>query len=157
MVQFECPRHRNPSVLSILGKGKSPQLPLLALWGNKNGLPSMKVKELEIFQNKSGLKGCKWSSLSAPGTETPQSYPYWERENLPTPIIRQLLHVNHTWSVRKVEKKFQQNFFLDATIKPLSTYTKKLKIVWMLLLRSTQSYSLPVMLRFTTVQIVLAH
>ena len=27
------------------------------------------------------LKGCKWSSLNAPGTETPQSHPYWERGN----------------------------------------------------------------------------
>ena len=32
----------------------------------------------------------KWSSLNAPGTETPQSYPYWEREILPTPIISPL-------------------------------------------------------------------
>ena len=45
----------------------------------------MKVKELENSQNKSGLKDCKWSSLNASGTETPQSYPYWEREILPTP------------------------------------------------------------------------
>ena len=43
--------------------------PLLALWGNKNGLPSMKVKKMEKFQNKRGLMGCKWSSLNAPGTE----------------------------------------------------------------------------------------
>ena len=27
-----------------------------------------------------GLKGCKWSSLNAPGTETPQSHPYcWKK------------------------------------------------------------------------------
>ena len=43
----------------------------------------MKVKKFENIQNKIGLKGCKWSSLKAPGTETPQSYPYWEREILP--------------------------------------------------------------------------
>ena len=43
----------------------------------------MKVKELEIFQNKSGLKGCKWSSLKAPGTETPLSHPYWKLEEFP--------------------------------------------------------------------------
>ena len=36
----------------------------------------MKVKKLKIFQNKSGLKGCKWSSLNAPGAETPESYPF---------------------------------------------------------------------------------
>ena len=46
MVQFECPRHSNPSVSSILGDGKFSQLPKLALWGNKNGLPSMKVEKL---------------------------------------------------------------------------------------------------------------
>ena len=40
----------------------------------------MKVEKLEKFQNKMGLKGCKWSSLIAPGTETPQSYPYLERK-----------------------------------------------------------------------------
>ena len=34
----------------------------------------MKEKKFEIFQNKMGLKGCKWSSLNAPGTETPVSY-----------------------------------------------------------------------------------
>ena len=57
---------------------------------NKNWIPTMKVEKLENFQNKIGLTGCKWSSLNAPGTETPQSYPYWEREILPTPIISPL-------------------------------------------------------------------
>ena len=50
----------------------------LALWGNKNWLPSMKVKKLEKFQYKMGLKGCKWSSLIAPGTEIPLCHPYWK-------------------------------------------------------------------------------
>ena len=35
----------------------------------------MKVKKFEKFQNKIGLKCCKWSSLNAPGTETPLSHP----------------------------------------------------------------------------------
>ena len=83
MVQFECPRHGNPSVSSIFKVGGISLFPLLALWGNKNWLPSMKVKKLEKVQNKMGLKDCKWSSLKAPGTETPQSYPYWERGNSP--------------------------------------------------------------------------
>ena len=69
MVQFECPRHWNPSVSSILEVGRISLFPLLALWGNKNGLPSMKVKELENVLNKIGSTGCKWSSLNAPGTE----------------------------------------------------------------------------------------
>ena len=30
----------------------------------------MKVKKLENVHNKMGLKGCKWSSLNAPGTGT---------------------------------------------------------------------------------------
>ena len=47
----------------------------LALWGNKNWPPSMKVKKFKFLQNKMGLKGCKWSSLNAVGTETPQSHP----------------------------------------------------------------------------------
>ena len=68
------PQALKPLSLIHIGKGKISQLPLLALWGNKNWLPSMKVKELEILQNKSGLKGCKWSSLNAKSTETPMSY-----------------------------------------------------------------------------------
>ena len=50
--------------------------PLLALWGNKNWPPSMKVKMMENFQNKRGLKGCKWSSLNCPCTENPMSQPF---------------------------------------------------------------------------------
>ena len=50
--------------------------PLLAHWGNKNWPPSMKVKKLENFQNKSGSRGCKWSRLNGPGTENPQSHPF---------------------------------------------------------------------------------
>ena len=46
----------------------------------------MKVKELENFQNKSGLKGCKWSSSKVRGTETPQSHPYWKLGEFPFPI-----------------------------------------------------------------------
>ena len=45
----------------------------------------MKVKKLKIFQDKMGLKGCKWSSLNAPGTETPQSHPYWVLGEFPFP------------------------------------------------------------------------
>ena len=54
---------------------KNSLFPLLALWGNKNWPPSMKVKKMEIFQNKVGLMGCKWSSLNAPGIETHLSHP----------------------------------------------------------------------------------
>ena len=63
---------------------------LLALWGNKNWPPSMKVKKLEIFQNKRGLKGCKWSSLNAQVTENPLSHPIWGLEEFPISIIAPL-------------------------------------------------------------------
>ena len=36
----------------------------------------MKVKKLEIFQNKMGLKDCTWSSLNALSNETPVSHPF---------------------------------------------------------------------------------
>ena len=61
---------------------------LLARWGNTNWPPSMKVKKLEIFQNKRGLKGCKWSSLNAPGTENPLSHSLLGLEEYPFPISR---------------------------------------------------------------------
>ena len=48
---------------------------LLALWGNKNGLPSMKIKKVENFENKIGSKHCKWSSLNAQSTEIHVSHP----------------------------------------------------------------------------------
>ena len=64
-----------------------PHCPLLALWGNKNWPPSMKVEKLEKFFNKMGLMGCKWSSLNAPGTETPLSHSVLELGEFPSPII----------------------------------------------------------------------
>ena len=51
----------------------NPPFPLLALWGNKKWLPSMKVKKMEKFQNKIGWMDSKWSSLNVPGTENPLS------------------------------------------------------------------------------------
>ena len=46
----------------------------LAHRGNKNWTPSMKMKKLENFLNKSGSRGCKWSRLNGPGTQTPLSH-----------------------------------------------------------------------------------
>ena len=51
---------------------------LLALWGNKNWPPSMKVKNTENFQNKCDLMGCLWSSLNAPSTGNPRYHPIWK-------------------------------------------------------------------------------
>ena len=61
--------------------------PLLALWGIKNWPPSMKVKMMEILQQKSSLKGIKWSSLNAPGTENPLAHLLLWLEEFPFPII----------------------------------------------------------------------
>ena len=56
---------------------------LLAFWGNKNWPPSMKVEKLEKFQTLMTSKGCKWSSLNGPGTETPLSHPVLELCDFP--------------------------------------------------------------------------
>ena len=70
------------TLLAANGPGTEPicliknspfSISILALWANKNWLPSMKLKELEKFLSKIGLRGCKWSSLNAPGTEIPMS------------------------------------------------------------------------------------
>ena len=87
MVQFECPKHPKPPVSFFSGVGRIPLFPLLALWGNKIGLPSIKVKKFENCQNKSGSTGCKWSSLNARGTENPLSHPILRLEEFPFPII----------------------------------------------------------------------
>ena len=63
---------------------------LLALWGNKNWPPSIKMKQIENCQNKMGLKGCKWSSLNASGTQTPLFHSVLELEKLPFPTISPL-------------------------------------------------------------------
>ena len=48
----------------------------LTIWRQSSyGLPSMKVKKLEKFWNKMVLKGCKWSSLNAPRSETHVPHP----------------------------------------------------------------------------------
>ena len=64
--------------------------PLLALWGNKNWPTSMKVKKLKIFWNKMGSMDCKWSSLNAPGTQTPLPHPILKLGEVPFPIVSPL-------------------------------------------------------------------
>ena len=84
--------------------------PLLALWGNKNWPPSMKVKKLEIFQNKWGLKGCQWSSLNAQGTGNPLSHPILKLVEFPFPLIGPLWG-NKNWppSMKVKKLKFYGN------------------------------------------------
>ena len=65
----------------------NPPFPLLALRGNKNWPPSMKVKKLWKFGKKSGSVGCKWSSLNTPGTGNPLSHSIWKLDESPFPII----------------------------------------------------------------------
>ena len=72
---------------SIIGQGL---FPLLALLGNKNWPPSMKVKKLKIFWNQMGVMGCTWSRLNAPGTENPLSHPILKLDEFPFPIISPL-------------------------------------------------------------------
>ena len=65
---LNAPCNENPLPHSVLGLWEFP-FPIIGLWGNKNWLSIMKVKKLENFKNKMGLKCCKWSSIIAPSTE----------------------------------------------------------------------------------------
>ena len=78
---------------------------LLALWGNKNWPPSMKVEKMENFQNKRCLMGCKWSGLNAPGTETPLCHPILRLDEFPFPIIG--LWGNKNWPPSMKVKKLK--------------------------------------------------
>ena len=60
---------------------------ILALWGNKNWPPSMKVKKLKMFQNKMGLMGCKWFGLNAPGTKVLLSHSILKLDEFPFFIL----------------------------------------------------------------------
>ena len=51
--------------------------------------PSIKVEKFENLGNKIGLTGCKWSSLNAPGTDTPESHPFLE--------LGDFLFLNEKW------------------------------------------------------------
>ena len=83
---LDVPGTGNPLSHSLWGLKEFP-FNIILLWGNKNWPPSMNVKKMENFQNKRGLKGCKWSSLKAPGTENPLSHPLLGLEEFPFPII----------------------------------------------------------------------
>ena len=78
---------------------------LLALWGNKNGLPSMKVQKLNIYKNKSDSTGCKWPSLNAPGTEAPLSHPILKLGEFPFPLLA--LWGNKNWPPSMKVKKLE--------------------------------------------------
>ena len=74
---------------------KNSLFPLLALWGNKKWLPSMKMKKMENFQNKMGFVGCKWTSLNAPGIMIHLHRPILELGDYQFPLLA--LWVNNKW------------------------------------------------------------
>ena len=73
MVQFECPRYRNNCVSFT-----AERIPFLIFSSGviRNGIPSIKLRTIENFWDKISLTGCKWSSLNAPGTDTPVSHSF---------------------------------------------------------------------------------
>ena len=79
-----APKNKSEKVVIIY---VASLFPFLALWGNKNWLPSMKMKKMETYQDKSGSTGYKWSSLIAPGTGNPLSHSVLGLEEFPFPII----------------------------------------------------------------------
>ena len=78
--QLQAPK---PLCLVHFWSCKNSLFSVLALWGNKNWPPTMKAKKLDDCKNKSGLRACKWSSLNAPGTQTPLSWPFMKLQEFP--------------------------------------------------------------------------
>ena len=87
--RLNAPGYKNLRSHPFLELGEFPFLIIRPL-GNKNGLPSMKVQKLKIYQNKSDSTGCKWPSLNASGTETPLSHQFLELGEIPFLIISPL-------------------------------------------------------------------
>ena len=83
---MNAPGTENPLSHPVLKLEEFP-FPIIGLWGNKNWPPSMKMKKMEIFKNKRGLKGCKWSSMNAPSIESPLCPSFLRLEEFPFPII----------------------------------------------------------------------
>ena len=48
---------------------------------------SLWSQKFEKIQNKLCLTGCKWSSLDAPGTESPLSHSGWDNFTFPFPFL----------------------------------------------------------------------
>ena len=92
------PQVLKPICLIQFCSWESSLFPLLALWGNKNWPPRMKVKKLENFLNKSGSSGCKWSSLNAPGAQ----------EDIITPPIMDDTNTSHcASSAFNIQRRFE--------------------------------------------------
>ena len=80
------PQVPKPLCLIQFWNWKNSFFSLSALWGNKNWPLSIKMKQIENSHNKMGLKGCKWSSLIAPGIQTPLSHVILELRDFPIDI-----------------------------------------------------------------------
>ena len=122
MVQFECPRHWNASVLSILGIGRIPISQYLPSGGNKNWPPNMNVKKMKNSPYKMGLKDCKWSIFNAPGFETPLSHPFLELGEFSVISICPL-GVNENWppSMKgRLNDQPYQPYWLLRSLRPLA-------------------------------------
>ena len=94
MVQFDSPWHLKSSVSSSFKVG---WIPFSHYWLSgviRIGLPSMKVKKFETFQNKRGSTCCKWPNLNTPGTQTPLHHPIPEltKPNLTPSCLSTLPH-----------------------------------------------------------------
>ena len=81
-------RHSNPLLSHSVLELDFSLFSLLALWDNKNWPPSIKERQLGNCQNIMGLKGCKWSSLNAPDTETPLLPPFLVNSGTLLPVWR---------------------------------------------------------------------
>ena len=105
------PQAPKPLCLIHFWNWKISPLSLLALWGNKKWPPSMKVQQIENYQNKMGLKGCNWSSMNAPCTQTPLSHPFQESGDFPFLTILAL------WSNKNLPPSIKMRQIENSQIK----------------------------------------
>ena len=73
--QFDwLPQAPNSLCITLVGR-----IPLSYFsWGIKEMGSGAWDSRVRKFQNKVGLKGCKWSSLNAPGTKSPLHHSGWQ-------------------------------------------------------------------------------
>ena len=64
----------------------------------RNGSFSIKMRKLEVFWNQISSTGCKWSSLDAPGTDSPVSHPF---------LGESLFLISSLWGNKKRELQYK--------------------------------------------------
>ena len=77
---LNTPGTKTPLSHPFMKLGESPFLTISPLGYNKNWPASMKVRKMKNYQNKMGLKCCKWSSLNTLGTEKSCFYSLLEND-----------------------------------------------------------------------------